>query len=96
MSFLKSRVTFPRLCWPALRGRRAGAGASGEWQSITAARLRAPADGDWLGYRRTYDVQAFSPLREINRRTVERLRPVWAYTVRDNSRWVATPIVAKG
>jgi alcohol dehydrogenase (cytochrome c) len=69
---------------------------SGEWQSITAERLRAPADGDWLGYRRTYDVQAFSPLREINRRTVERLRPVWAYTVRDNSRWVATPIVANG
>ena len=58
--------------------------------------MRAPADGDWLGYRRTYDVQAFSPLREINRRTVERLRPVWAYTVRDNSRWVATPIVANG
>ena len=69
---------------------------SPEWQSITAERLRAPAAGDWLGYRRTYDVQAFSPLREINRRTVERLRPVWAYTVRDNSRWVATPIVANG
>ncbi len=69
---------------------------SGEWHSVTADRLRAPADGDWLGYRRTYDVQAFSPLREINRRTVERLRPVWAYTVRDNSRWVATPIVANG
>jgi alcohol dehydrogenase (cytochrome c) len=69
---------------------------SGEWQPITAERLRAPAAGDWLGYRRTYDVQAYSPLREINRRTVERLRPVWAYTVRDNSRWVATPIVANG
>ena len=49
-----------------------------------------------MGYRRTYDVQAFSPLREINRRSVEQLRPVWAYTVRDNSRWVATPIVANG
>ena len=69
---------------------------SREWQSITAERLSDPEAGDWLGYRRTYDVQAFSPLREINRRTVERLRPVWAYTVRDNSRWVATPIVANG
>jgi alcohol dehydrogenase (cytochrome c) len=66
------------------------------WTSISAQRLQAPEAGDWLGYRRTYDVQAFSPLREINRRTVERLRPVWAYTVRDNSRWVATPIVANG
>ena len=98
MSFLKSRVTFAPtllalLCAAAAPARQA---PSGEWQSITAERLRAPADGDWLGYRRTYDVQAFSPLREINRRTVERLRPVWAYTVRDNSRWVATPIVANG
>lgn len=74
-------------------------GASGqprEWSSITAERLRAPQDGDWLGYRRTYDVTGFSPLKEINRRTVRDLRPVWAYTVRDNSRWVATPIVANG
>ena len=39
---------------------------------------------------------AFSPLKEINRRTVQQLRPMWAYTVRDNSRWVATPIVANG
>ncbi len=39
---------------------------------------------------------AFSPLREINRRNVDELRPVWAYTMRDNSRWVATPIVANG
>ncbi len=77
-------------------GAAAAQAPSPEWQSITAERLLAPAGGDWLGYRRTYDVQAFSPLREINRRTVERLRPVWAYTVRDNSRWVATPIVANG
>ena len=97
MSFLKSRVTFAPTLLALLCAAAAQAQApSGEWQSITAERLRAPAAGDWLGYRRTYDVQAFSPLREINRRTVERLRPVWAYTVRDNSRWVATPIVANG
>jgi alcohol dehydrogenase (cytochrome c) len=70
--------------------------AGREWHSITAERLSTPAAGDWLGYRRTHDVQAFSPLREINRRSVDRLRPMWAYTVRDNSRWVATPIVANG
>jgi alcohol dehydrogenase (cytochrome c) len=69
---------------------------SAGWTPITGERLLAPDAGDWLSYRRTYDVTAFSPLREINRRTVERLRPVWAYTVRDNSRWVATPIVANG
>jgi alcohol dehydrogenase (cytochrome c) len=65
-------------------------------ESITAERLSEPKPGDWLGYRRTHDVTAFSPLREITRRNVEDLRPVWAYTMRDNSRWVATPIVANG
>src|SRR5262245_40721353 len=80
------------LCAGSLHAQPAGR----DWQSISAERLQHPEDGDWLGYRRTYDVQAYSPLREINRRSVERLRPVWAYTVRDNSRWVATPIVANG
>jgi alcohol dehydrogenase (cytochrome c) len=66
------------------------------WKPISAERLANPEAGDWVNYRRTYDVQGFSPLREINRRNVAQLRPVWAYTVRDNSRWVATPIVANG
>jgi alcohol dehydrogenase (cytochrome c) len=69
---------------------------SADWISITPERLRNPAAGDWLGYRRTYDVTGFSPLRQINRRNIADLRPVWAYTMRDNSRWVMTPIVANG
>ena len=97
MSSSKSRVTLGQTLLALVCAAAAQAQApSGEWTSITAERLRAPEAGDWLGYRRTYDVQAFSPLREINRRSVEQLRPVWAYTVRDNSRWVATPIVANG
>jgi alcohol dehydrogenase (cytochrome c) len=97
MSSSKSRVTFAPTLLAVLCAAAAQAQApADDWTSITAERLGAPEPGDWLGYRRTYDVQAFSPLREINRRTVERLRPVWAYTVRDNSRWVATPIVANG
>jgi alcohol dehydrogenase (cytochrome c) len=67
-----------------------------DWEFITDERLLNPKPGDWLSYRRTYDVTGFSPLRQINRRNVGSLRPVWSYTVRDNSRWVATPIVANG
>jgi alcohol dehydrogenase (cytochrome c) len=67
-----------------------------EFEPITNERLHAPGDGDWLSYRRTYDVTAFSPLTEIDRRTVDELRLVWAYSMRDNSRWVETPIVANG
>ena len=70
--------------------------AGGQWSPITEERLRTPAEGDWLGYRRTDDVTAFSPLRQIDRSNVAYLRPVWAYSMRDNSRWVATPVVANG
>jgi alcohol dehydrogenase (cytochrome c) len=67
-----------------------------EWTSITDERLRSPEPGDWMSYRRTDDVTAYSPLTEINRRTVDELRLVWSYSMRDSSRWVATPIVANG
>jgi alcohol dehydrogenase (cytochrome c) len=67
-----------------------------QWRSITQERLLNPDDGDWLSYRRTYDVFGFSPLDEINRTNVQNLRPVWSYSMRDNNRWVATPIVANG
>jgi glucose dehydrogenase len=35
-----------------------------------------PEAGDWLNYRRTYDVTGFSPLRQIDRTNVRQLRPV--------------------
>lgn len=78
----------------------AGAGALAQsgrpWTGVSAERLLEPLAGDWMSYRRTYDVTAFSPLREINRTTVRQLRPVWTYSMRDNRRWLATPIVANG
>src|SRR5688572_15390375 len=70
--------------------------APAQWTPISEARLRSPADGDWLGYRRTDDVTGFSPLRQINRENVAWLRPVWSYSMRDNSRWVPTPVIANG
>lgn len=69
---------------------------AGDFIPITQERLHNPEPGDWINYRRTYDVTAHSPLAEIHRRNVDDLRLVWAYTMRDNSRWVATPIVANG
>jgi hypothetical protein len=62
-----------------------------EWESITDERLLNPEPGDCLSYRRTYDVTGFSPLRQINRRNIAQLRPVWSYTVRDNRRWARFP-----
>src|SRR5688572_7350636 len=66
------------------------------WEPITEERLLKPKPGDWLSYRRTFDVSGFSPLSQIDRANVRSLRPVWSYPVRDESRWVPTPIVANG
>ena len=33
-----------------------------EWEPITEERLLNPEDGDWMYYRRSYDVTGFSPL----------------------------------
>ena len=66
------------------------------WTSISNERLHVPEPGDWMNYRRSYDVTGFSPLDDINRRNVDDLRMVWSYSMRDGSRWLATPIVANG
>jgi alcohol dehydrogenase (cytochrome c) len=93
MSSFESRAALTLL---ALLSAAAVPAQERSWVSITPERLGNPEAGDWLGYRRTYDVTGFSPLRQINRRNIGELRPVWAYTMRDNSRWVMTPIVANG
>lgn len=49
-----------------------------------------------MSYRRTVDVAGYSPLTQINRDNVDELQLVWAYSMRDNSRWVPTPVVANG
>ncbi len=77
-------------------GAASGQSQDGAWEPITEDRLLNPEDGDWMSYRRTYDVTGFSPLDQINRDNVDDLRLVWAWSVRDNSRWVPTPIVANG
>ncbi len=77
----------------------AGAAAQSDspaWDPITEARLLNPEAGDWMSYRRTYDVTGFSPLDQIDRTNVDDLRLVWAHSVGDNSRWVPTPVVANG
>ena len=41
---------------------------------VTEAMLRNPPDGDWLTWRRTPQVDGFSPLSQINKGNVDRLR----------------------
>jgi PQQ-dependent dehydrogenase (methanol/ethanol family) len=52
-------------------------GAAPALSPVTDAMLRAPAPGDWLMWRRTYDSWGYSPLNQITRANVKRLRLVW-------------------
>lgn len=44
---------------------------------VTQQMLLNPSPDDWLMFSRTYDAQRYSPLDQINRKNVNRLRQVW-------------------
>ena len=62
---------------------------------VTEAMLRNPPDGDWLTWRRTPQVDGFSPLSQINKGNVDRLRVAWAWAL-PNGPNESTPIVHDG
>ena len=65
---------------------------------VDDARLRA-ADSDranWMTYGRNYANQRFSPLDQINRRTVLDLAPRWIYQTGVSATFQATPLVVDG
>ena len=66
------------------------------YPSVTAARLKHPADGDWLMTRRTYDGWGYSPLDQINTTNVKRLMPVWTMSTGMNNGHEAAAIVNGG
>ena len=55
----------------------AAAQARDDFVPVTDAMLRDPAPGDWLMWRRTLDSWGYSPLDQVDRDNVDRLRMVW-------------------
>ena len=66
------------------------------YPGVTAEQLKAPADGDWLMIRRTYDGWGYSPLQQITKGNVARLQPVWSLSTGVTSGHQAPPIVNGG
>jgi alcohol dehydrogenase (cytochrome c) len=62
---------------------------------VTDAMLQNPPAGDWLTWRRTYDDQGFSPLKEIDKSNVANLRVAWTWSL-PNGPNEATPLVHDG
>jgi alcohol dehydrogenase (cytochrome c) len=62
---------------------------------VTEAMLASPPEGDWLMWRRTPDAQGFSPLRQVNRNNVQRLRKAWSVTLDPSANEIA-PLAHEG
>jgi alcohol dehydrogenase (cytochrome c) len=66
------------------------------YQPVTAERLKNPEDGNWLMNRRTYDGWGYSPLDQITRDNVGRLRLVWVFSSNDVKVHESAPLVNNG
>ena len=62
---------------------------------VTDQTLRAPPAGDWLMWRRTYDGQGFSPLKQINTKTAAALTQAWSLDLPTGPNEI-TPLVHDG
>jgi alcohol dehydrogenase (cytochrome c) len=72
-----------------------GQGTVASYTPLMASDLEAPADGDWLMWRRTYDAWGYSPLDQITPENVGELRLAWAWNMVDGSQQT-TPLVYNG
>jgi alcohol dehydrogenase (cytochrome c) len=62
---------------------------------VTDAMLENPPTGEWLTWRRSFDYQGFSPLKQITKSNVNNLRVAWTWTLSPGSN-EATPLVHDG
>jgi PQQ-dependent dehydrogenase (methanol/ethanol family) len=65
------------------------------FEAVTDDAIAKPPPGDWLGWRRSYDAQGFSPLDEIDTRNVDDLRLAWSWTLPAGST-EGVPVVRDG
>ena len=62
---------------------------------VTATLLAKPAASEWLTWRRTYDDQGYSPLKQIDRTNVKNLRLAWSWSLPPGAN-TATPLEHDG
>lgn len=63
------------------------------YEAVTAQRLQAPEEDNWLMYRGTYDAQGYSTLDQINAENVDKLKMVWSFSTGLREGHQAPPIV---
>ena len=69
---------------------------SGAAANIDTDAIAANPDGDWLSYGKSYREQRYSPLKAINRDTVDELGLAWSFDTDFNRGLEGTPLVVDG
>jgi alcohol dehydrogenase (cytochrome c) len=62
---------------------------------VTDAMLASPPPSEWLGWRRTWDANGFSPLNQITKSNVANLRVAWSWSLPSGSN-EGVPLVHDG
>ena len=62
---------------------------------VTDAMLKAPPEGEWLMWRRTYQTLGFSPLRQVNRSNAKGLSAAWSWALPASQNEI-TPLIHDG
>jgi alcohol dehydrogenase (cytochrome c) len=62
---------------------------------VSESVLASPPEADWLMWRRTFDAAGFSPLKQIDRRNVQRLQVAWTLPLGRSANEIA-PLVHEG
>ena len=88
-------ITLSTLCRVAFAAVAAAAAGLAPFAAAYAGN-EGPAKSDWTTYGRDYGQQRFSPLDEINVKTVQRLVPKWIYQTGAASTFSTSPLVADG
>jgi alcohol dehydrogenase (cytochrome c) len=73
-----------------------GQSAERKYVPVTDAMLQKPDPGDWLAWRRTLDGWGYSPLNQINRTNVSRLKMAWTRGLIGPGNQEGTPLVHDG
>jgi alcohol dehydrogenase (cytochrome c) len=69
--------------------------AANDFPAVDDSMLQDPAPGDWLMWRRTLDSWGYSPLDQIDRDNVGRMRMVWTRTLAEGTSEI-TPLAYNG
>ena len=96
--YLSTRCGFIVLAC-VLLGPNSGVGwaqSSGAFVPVTDAMLQNPAPDDWMMWRRTLNGWGYSPLEQVTRQNVAKLRMVWTRALTPGASQQGTPLVYDG